>query len=497
MTPSTQSLWSTHDPRPTNPLDADLDADVAIIGAGITGLTAALKLAEAGKTVVVLEARMIGSGVTGGTSAHVTEAVDARYKDLSKHFGVDGARLVAQSSRAALEHIASRVAALDIACDLQRVSGYLYTEDASKRDELVAEHAAATEAGLNVELDALVGVPFAIAGSIRFADQLRFLPLDYVRGLAGALAERGVRVHEQTRVTKIEEGEAVVLTTEGGWTVRARSVFCATHTPLNLVRIHTKLSHEQSYVMAFAAPAGVEDALLWDTADPYHYTRLAVVDGKQWLIVGGEDHATGEEEHPASAFERLGAYAREKYGVTDEGYRWSAQVVSSVDGLPFIGRNGGSKNVYIATGFGGNGLTFGTISALLVSDLVLGIDNPWTALYHTTRLKLSALGDIVKAQAHVPAHLLGHTDVKLPSEIAIGQGAVLKQDGKHLAVYRDAEGTLHGVSARCTHAGCMVAFNDAERSWDCPCHGSRFATDGSILEGPAVVQLECHHVRDE
>ena len=188
---------------------------------------------------------------------------------------------------------------------------------------------------------------------------------------------------------------------------------------------------------------------------------------------------------------------REKYGVTDEGYRWSAQVVSSVDGLPFIGRNGGSQNVYIATGFGGNGLTFGTIAALLVSDLVLGIDNPWTALYHTTRVKLSALGDIVKAQAHVPAHLLGHTDVKLPSEIAIGQGAVLKQDGKHLAVYRDAEGTLHGVTARCTHAGCMVAFNDAERSWDCPCHGSRFATDGSILEGPAVVQLESHHVRDE
>ena len=496
MTSPTQSLWVPHATATTQPLTTDLDVDVAIIGAGITGLTAALRLTDAGKHVVVLEGRTVASGCTGGTSAHLTEAVDSRYVDIAKHFGKKGARLVAESSRAALEHIADLAGTLDIACDLQRVPGYLYTEDRGERDELAAERDAAAEAGLAVTLDVEPGLPFPVAGSLRFSDQMRFQPYSYVRGLERALLSRGALLHENTRVVKLVEGDPIVLTTDGGRTVRARAVFCATHMPLNYFLVHLKLTHEQSYVTAYESSHALEDALFWDTASPYHYTRTATVDGKRWLVIGGEDHSTGEEKHADGSFDRLGAYARDRFSVGEPEYRWSAQLVSSSDGLPYIGRNAASKHVYVATGFGGNGLTFGTVSALLVSDLILGVDNPWTTLYHATRVKLASVGGVVKEGLSTTGHLLRHAEVNHTSEIAAGQGALVHQGGKHLAVYRDPEGTLHGVSSRCTHLGCVLAFNDAERTWDCPCHGSRFSPDGAILEGPALEALERHPVTE-
>ena len=502
MNPRTESLWLPPSEAPSAPaLARDLEADVAVIGAGITGLTAALALAEAGVRVVVLEARTIGSGVTGWTTAHVTEAVDARYTTIADRFGKEAARLVALSSRMAMEHIADRVGQLGIACDLRRVPGYLYTENAADRDELVAEQRAATDAGLSVDLDPELRLPFIVAGALGFRDQLRFDAHAYCVGLAKELRRRGVEIFEHTRVVEITDGEPVTLTTEQGHTVRVGAAFCATHAPLNRIFLQTKLIHYQSYAAAFKDPAGVEDALYWDTVDPYHYLRCATVRGERYLIVGGEDHKTGEEDHTEIPFERLLAYSRARFGSDRPAYHWSGQVIESIDGLPLLGRNSGSKHVYIATAFGGNGMTFGTVGALLVAELIRGGDAPWASLYDSTRMRLSSVGALISENAHVAKHLVADrfatAEVKSTRDIERGQGRTLHADGKRLAVYRDPKGILHAVAAKCTHMGCAVHFNDAERSWDCPCHGSRFGIDGSVIDGPAMLPLASHALDED
>jgi glycine/D-amino acid oxidase-like deaminating enzyme/nitrite reductase/ring-hydroxylating ferredoxin subunit len=494
MYPRTASLWAPLGDVDSFPiLTRHLETDVVVVGAGITGLTAALRLAEAGKRVAVLEGRTLCSGVTAGTTAHVTEQVDPRYVEIARRFGKEGSRLVARAAREALDHIAGRVERLGIACDWRRVPGYLYAEEAAQRDTLVEEHRAAREAGLDVTLDADPGLPFAVAGALLFPDQQRFHPRAYVWGLARAAMSRGVRIFEHTRVVEIKDGEPVEITTEQGARVRAGAVLCATHVPLNRLFLQTKLGHYQSYAAAFRA-CPVPDALFWDTADPYHYLRSASIDGVQYLIVGGEDHKTGGEEHTQIPFERLLAYARARFGTDRPDFHWSAQVIEPIDGLPYIGHNSSSKHVYVATGFSGNGMTYGTIGALLMSDLVLGVESPYAALFDATRVKPSSVGNFLRETKEMPVHFIGDRldppDVTSTRHIERDQGRSMKVDGKRLAVYRDRQGALHAVSAVCTHMGCLVKFNEAERSWDCPCHGSRFGVDGQVLDGPAITPLE-------
>ena len=490
------SLWSrTEAPPAVPPLAEDAEVDVAIVGGGITGLTAALMLARSGKRVLLLEARRLGSGVTSGSTFHLTEAVDTRYQQIAKDFGKDGARLVAQSSRAAIEQVASFTREEGIDCDFVRRPGLLYTDRAKDLELLKEEHEAAAAAGLAVELLPSASLPFATLGALRFPDQAQMHGLRYIAGLARAAQAAGARLHEESRVVTIDDGDPCTLHLENGPTVRAKKVLVATHAPLNRVFLQTKIHAYRSYVLAFPiAASALPDALFWDTLDPYHSFSSFAVDGTTYLVVGGEDHKTGTEKDTAPHHDALGAWAKERFSVAEPAFRWSAQVEEPVDGLPYIGRNSASENVYVATGFSGNGITFGTIAAAIVTDLVNGKESPWAALYTATRIKpLASAAEFASEIVDLPMHFfsdrLRPVEAKEPKDIGPGEGKTMRVNGERLACYRDREGLLHAVSSVCTHLGCLVKFNTAETSWDCPCHGSRFDVDGEVLDGPATRPL--------
>jgi glycine/D-amino acid oxidase-like deaminating enzyme/nitrite reductase/ring-hydroxylating ferredoxin subunit len=478
-------------------LTGDLAADVAVIGAGITGLTTAALLLDQGRSVAVLDMERVGSGETGRTTAHLTEAVDARYRDIAHDFGREGARLVCESSQASIAQIERLAAKHGLSCGLRRLPGYLYTEDPGEVARLDDELDAARQAGARVAFVRDVPLPFPTAGALRFDDQAEVHPLRYLAGLARALAGAGVRIMEQTRAVEVHDGEPCRITTEAG-TVTARDVVVAAHVPfVNRVLLHTKLAAYRSYAMAHRPPPGLAlDGLFWDTTDPYHYTRIYTGGREPLLIVGGEDHKVGQDHDTEGCFARLAAWAQSRFGVDGVAARWSGQIIEPVDGLPYIGRNALSGHVWVATGYSGNGITFGTLAAMIISDLIAGRPNAFAELYAATRVKpvTSAL-DFVKENVDFPSHFLSDrltnrdADGGALADVQRGEGKILVVDGEKVAVYRDAGGTPHALSPVCPHMGCDVRWNAAERSWDCPCHGSRFAPDGALLNGPAASDL--------
>jgi glycine/D-amino acid oxidase-like deaminating enzyme/nitrite reductase/ring-hydroxylating ferredoxin subunit len=495
---ATPPLWDSALERPRYPrLEEDNRfVDVAIVGGGITGITAATLLKAAGKRVAVLEARRIASGVTSGTTAHLTAALDTRYHELESKFGKEGARLAAESSTEAIELVAALANTLPGRADFDWLPGYLYTETDSDVPGLKKELEAARRAGLTVE-HAEVPLPIVTKGGIRFERQAQFHPLSYVSALAAALPGAGSHVYEQSRVIAIDEGEPCKLYLEHGVMLNAERVILATHAPLNRVMLETKIAQYRSYVVSGPveqAPHG----LFWDTADPYHYTRAHRVDGKTHLIIGGEDHKTGKADDEREPFAAIEHYAA-RLGLRSVERRWSAQVVEPVDGLPFIGKNAFSERVYVATGFSGNGTTFGTLAAQILADACFDKPNRFADLYAATRIKPLAslatfLGENVDFPMHVLSDRLHPPEVKSTDDIAPGQGKTVRLNGERLAVYRDVTGKLSACSAVCTHLGCHVRFNQAEKTWDCPCHGSRFSTDGEVLDGPAVRGLPRRHL---
>jgi glycine/D-amino acid oxidase-like deaminating enzyme/nitrite reductase/ring-hydroxylating ferredoxin subunit len=495
---SSEPLWisGAKAPRFSRLQEDGLHVEVAVIGGGITGITTALLLKEAGVSVAVLEARQIGSGVTSRTTAHLTEALDTRYHTLVERFGTEATKLVAESSRAAIEQVAALVAAYRLDCDFARLPGYLFATTSEQAAELAEERAVCERLGLRVKA-AKLPLPLPAHAALSFEEQAQLQPVAYLFGLCPALLGNGSHVFEETRVISIEDGTPCRIHTDGGATLTARKVVVATHAPLNRVLLQTKLAAYRSYVIAGPARPAPPRGLFWDMADPYHYIRTTMLDGAPHLIVGGEDHKTGaaeEDEH--GAFERLEAYAG-PLGLSAAGvsHRWSAQVVEPVDGLPFIGRNAGAENVYVATGFSGNGTTFGTLAALILRDACLGRESRYAKLYEATRVEpLASIGTFLSENVDFPLHILTDRvrapDVTSLDEILTDHGAIARVGGRRLAVFRDARGALHAVSPVCTHLGCHVAFNSTERTWDCPCHGSRFAVDGTVLDGPAVRGLE-------
>jgi glycine/D-amino acid oxidase-like deaminating enzyme/nitrite reductase/ring-hydroxylating ferredoxin subunit len=508
------SLWEATDATGVlSPLRENIAVDVAIVGAGIAGLSVAYTLARAGRSVAVIDDGLIGRGMTARTTAHLVTALDDRYYDLEKYFGEDGATMAAQSHGAAVDRVEQIVREESIECDFERVDGYLFEPPNESLKNLEKEFEACRRSGLAVEWVKRAPIKdFDTHRAIQFPRQGQFHPLKYLRGLADAIGRRGGRIFTGSKVVAAEGGDEAHVKTEEGFSVRAQSVVVATNSPINdRYVIHTKQAPYTTYVVGLRVPRGaVTRALFWDTAEragmetgvgsvPYHYVRVANGDheGEEILIVGGEDHKSGQADDAEMRFERLEGWARARWPQAREvAFHWSGQVMEPVDGMGFIGRNPADKdNVYVVTGDSGNGMTHGTIAGMLIPDLIQRGRHPWEKLYDPSRVTLRAASDLARENVNVAMQFADYFtggDAKSADELKKGQGAVLRHGLHKLAVYRDDDGTLHEFSAVCPHLQCIVHWDHTEKTWDCPCHGSRFDAFGHVVNGPAVSDLAPH-----
>jgi glycine/D-amino acid oxidase-like deaminating enzyme/nitrite reductase/ring-hydroxylating ferredoxin subunit len=495
----TTSVWmATSAMREEAPLASDAHADVCIVGAGIAGLTTAYLLTDEGKRVIVVDDGPTAGGETCRTTAHLVSAVDDRFYHLERLHGAEAARLAAQSHAAAIDTIERIVQDEHIDCDFVRLDGYLFVPPGDDLAQLDDELQAARRAGLT-DVSRVERAPittFDTGPALRFPRQGQFHVLRYLDGVADAAKRAGARIYNGTHVDRIEGGKDARVETSRG-VITADAIVVATNSPVNdLVAIHTKQAAYRTFVVGARVKRGsIPQILLWDTPDPYHYVRIQrAADGHDVLIVGGEDHKTGQANDADQRFGRLQQWTRERFpDVQDFEFQWSGQVMEPVDSLALIGRNPlDHDNVYIATGDSGNGMTHGTIAGMLITDLISGRKNPWAGLYDPARKTLGAIKEFAKENVNVAAQyadLITPGEIDDVSQVAPGEGAILRRGVAKVAVYRDEAGVLHERSAFCTHLGCVVQWNSIERTWDCPCHGSRFQTDGHVVNGPAIRAL--------
>ena len=497
----TTPFWATNVEAPRFPrLTADLAVDVLVIGGGITGMTAAYLLARAGRRVALIERERIGSGQTGHTTAHVTCVTDTRLGELVRKFGRNHAQATWDAGLFAMKQIAEHVQEDGIDCELRHIPGYLVSapeaDPEKERDQLREEAALASELGF----DALYvdSAPVLHRPAIRFANQLKFHPLKYLTGLAQRVSNSGGQIFEETAAGDFSDSTRSVRA--NGCTISFEQVFLATHVPLQgetgtaaATLLQTKLAAYSTYAIGARLPSGaLPEALFWDTADPYRYLRVDHREGHDYAVLGCKDHKTGQETDSVERFAELEKVMRAICAESVVNHRWSGQVIEPTDGLPYIGET--AEGQFVATGFAGNGMTFGTVAAFMVRDAILGLSNPWRDLFSVDRKKLSALWDYLTENKDFPYYLvkqrLSSAEAASVDEVPREHGKIVRLDGKKVAVYRDAAGRVTKRSAICTHMGCIVAWNPAEKTWDCPCHGSRFHSTGEVLAGPAEEGLE-------
>ena len=494
----TTSIWmSARTPR-FLALTEDITADVCVVGAGIAGLSTAYLLARAGQSVVVLDDGEVGGGETGRTTAHLSFVIDDRFHRIERLHGEEGLRLAIESHRSAIERIESIVREERIRCDFERLDGYLFLGEDDKEDLLDRELAAAERGGIAdaVRLEK-APLPFATGPSLRFPGQAQFHPLKYIHALSKCIVRDGGRIFTRTHVARIEgKPRRPLITTSEKHTIRANAVVVATNSPISdYVITHLKQSAYRTFVIGMRIPtSSVTPGLYWNTAQPYKYIRVQRMDDHDVLLVGGEDHKTGQSDDADDRFARLETWTRQRFPMARKvDFRWSGQVLEPADGIAFIGKNpDGAPNVYLATGDSGQGMTHGTFAGMLLSDLILGIENPFETLYDPKRVAARSVVELAKENLNVAAQFRDYLtpgEISSADELAPGTGALIRRGLRKVAVYRDERGKLHERSAVCTHLGCIVDWNTAERSWDCPCHGSRFDPLGKVINGPAIAPL--------
>lgn len=501
----TQSLWMKVEVDPDAPrFSGKQSCDTVIIGSGIAGLSVAYELARVGHKVIVIDRGPISGGMTSRTTAHLAPICDDGLSTLINLRGEEMARLFQQSQEAAVARIEQIVAELGIDCNFRRLDAFLFpamrVDPKEARDQRQEEFDAAQTAGAVAEL--VTGVPlkgFEKAPVLRYPNQATFHPLRYLRGVAAGIRDKGGLIFANSAIVEIEElpNGKVRVSTENGGVIEASHAVAATNSPINdRFQLHSKMSPYRTYAMAFTLPRGdLPDALFWDTGDPYHYVRMNPGPGSiDYLIAGGADHKSGEADDGDIRFEAIEAWIRALVPTLGkEVTRWSGQVLDTIDYCAFIGLNPGSASVYVVTGDSGQGMTHGALAGFLLKDLILGQSNPWAEVYEPKRKTPAGVINYVRENLSAVKSFAGYLlpgDLKTVNELSAGQGGVLREGLRKIAACRDMAGKLHLHSAVCTHSGCEIAWNSTEQCWDCSCHGSHFAPDGAVLNGPAVLPLQ-------
>jgi glycine/D-amino acid oxidase-like deaminating enzyme/nitrite reductase/ring-hydroxylating ferredoxin subunit len=482
-------------------LTGNVETDVAVIGAGITGLTTALHLQAAGLRVAILEAGRVGAGTTGGTSGHLDALPDQGADTLIEQWGESAARLVTQGRLQAIDHIEAWTREFAIECEFQRIPACLFSESADGAGNLTEQRDAIRRLGVDIELVEATGLPWVSEGGVQVERQARMHSLKYLRGLARAFCRLGGVIFEQTRV-RPPGANGRLLQTEQGTVTAERGSIVATHSAyLGLSQFDMRMAPYQSYVMSVRVAESLPDALYWDDAHPYHYLRRASTGDPHLLIVGGADHKTGQGGDERQPLRELEKYIKGRLTVEGIGHTWSAELFEPADGLPYVGQVPGADDLYIGTAYSGTGLTLGTLAGRLLANLLLERDDPLADVLTPARLKPLAGGRRLLAEnLNVARRFLGDrittASLKSFSDMATGTGRLVRYHGEPLAVFRDDNGQLHTLSPVCTHAGCFVQWNELERTWDCPCHGGRYSATGERLYGPPPQDLDVKVVED-
>ncbi|MET0462834.1 MAG: FAD-dependent oxidoreductase [Chitinophagaceae bacterium] len=491
------SLWQSSVPpyQPVTVVGDNGQYDVIIAGGGITGVSTALLLQKQGKKCLLIEANTLCFGTTGGTTAHLNTLLDTPYTTIRKNFNAESSQLIAAATGAAIQLIRDNISEYKIDCGFEEASAFLFAQDTEQDKELKELASACMEAGVELKFPQSLPIPSPFTTVIQALGQAKFDPVKYVYGLAKEFERRGGHIKQHCRVMELEQEDSLEIKTSNGAFMCTDLVY-ATHIPPGVNLLHLRCILYRSYAMAVTLQdENYPEGLIYDMEDPYHYYRTQVVDGQPYLIAGGKDHKTGDEENTNMCFTQLEAQIRKIFAVKEIAYKWSSQYFEPADGLPYVGHlPGHPKNIYVATGFGGNGMVYSGVAATTITSLINKEETPVSRLLDPNRIKpVAGFTNFINHNVHVAGALIGRLfsgeKIAELATLANGEAKVVSYEGEKIALFKDEEGRLHAVNPVCTHLKCEVKWNNAERSWDCPCHGARYDYDGKVLTGPASVDV--------